>query len=161
MSFTTKQIALVYTTKPSCILSILGSSFIAYDVVRNSKENRGRRLSVNQLLLLIMSIADIIASIGFFLGPWPIPESLSHIFYGASGTTATCTAQGFVLLFAVPCVFVGNACLNVSCLLMIRYNWSEEKLQRLALPWFLFSILLVGSIEAFTALFMDLINGNP
>ena len=81
---------------------------------------------------MCISGIDLIIGICMFLSSWPIPRGTPGI-HAAIGTTSTCTAQGFFLQFAIMAPLY-NAALSLYYLLMIRYNWTEERLQKLRLP---------------------------
>lgn len=101
------------------------SSWIITEIIRDK-----RKLGlVYHRLLLVMSIGDVVLSIGFFLSTWPIPIGTPDI-YGAAGTTATCTAQGFFQQVAIVSQ-IYNAYLAIYFVLTIRYSWTEARLQKL------------------------------
>ena len=87
--------------------------------------------SINRILLS-MSIADIIFSIGWFLGVLPSPqETTSEYQWGAIGNTATCTMQGFLMQFGWTSGPLFNLTLSLYYVLIIRYNWKEDDLKSL------------------------------
>jgi hypothetical protein len=63
-------------------LSIAGSSFIVTDVLRSPKN----RSSPYHRIMLGMSICDLVASISYFLGRWPLPKN-DPSFSGGKGNT--------------------------------------------------------------------------
>jgi len=57
--FSPKQKSLAIVPKPFAILSLIGSSYIVYHILRNSK----RRKAVQYQILLGLSLSDILFSI--------------------------------------------------------------------------------------------------
>ena len=96
---------------------------------------------------MCISTVDLIIGTCMFLSTWPIPAGTVGV-YGASGTTATCTTQGFFLQLAIMAPLY-NAALSLYYLLMIRYSWSEERLRKLRVP--LHGAILVFGISTAVA----------
>ena len=89
-----KQAVLAWLPRVSAILSILGSTFIIYDTVKDQKQRKSLGKKVNKQLLLGLSVFDILGAWGYVFTTLPIPED--HVYgpiYGAKGNEATCTAQ--------------------------------------------------------------------
>ena len=86
--------ALHWVPKVSGLLSLLGSSYITYDILFRSKNNRRSpattsRKKVHQKynkqstfhrLLLALSISDVISSLGFILGSTMVPKEIPDYF---------------------------------------------------------------------------------
>ena len=70
---TSKVLAIM--VKCTAVPSIMGSSYIAYEVLRN-KRKRGKTY---HRLLLAMSISDIMSSTAIFVGSWAIPKGTEDI----------------------------------------------------------------------------------
>ena len=104
-------------------LSMIGSGLIIFEVLRDPKKRR----KVYHRLLLAMSICDFNTSFWYFLGTWPIPRGTSNVF-AASGTQASCTAQGFFIQFGIATP-IYNAALSFYYLLIIRYQWKEKRMK--------------------------------
>lgn len=117
-----------------CLLSILGSGYIIFNVV--SQEQKFEL--IYHRLMLGMSVSDLLASIAFFIGTWPMPSGTSvdggpnqsHCYYANVGNATTCAIQGFVIQTFTVAVPIYNAMLCIYFLLFIRYNWSEERLRK-------------------------------
>jgi hypothetical protein len=77
-----------------------------------------------------MSLVDLLSSTGWFLSTWATPEG--SILY-AKGNQASCNFQGFLLQMAIGGPLY-NGALILYYLLIIKYNWSNEKLVKLE-PW--------------------------
>lgn len=84
----------------------------------------GAGSSAIQRALVGMSCIDILASTGWFLSTWAVPEGS---FAFSRGNRATCTYQGFLLQLAVGAPLY-NCSLALYYLLIIKYNWTEEML---------------------------------
>lgn len=125
-----RDVASAIVPKIAAALSILGSSCIIAEVLVDHGQKKGRAVP---RLLLSMSISDLFFSFAWFLTTWPSPVGTNYV-WGAKGTTATCTAQGFFIQLGWIATPLFNISLSLFYLLMIRYNWSERKLNRLE-PW--------------------------
>ena len=110
-------------------LSVLGSTYIFQDLVLHKNPTR----RVYHRLVLGLSCADMIASIIFILSTWPIPET--HGVYLASGTTQTCTAQGFFNELGNLATPLYNASLCAYYVLVILMEWVEERIRSRAEPF--------------------------
>ncbi|KAL7530253.1 hypothetical protein ACHAXR_003389 [Thalassiosira sp. AJA248-18] len=106
-------------------LSLLGSCSILYDIWCDRKEKLKRPY---YRILLGMSIADAATSFWLGLSTWPIPRWTEGV-YGAAGTTASCTVQGFFVQLIVlsPCY---NLNLSLYYLLLGKYHLTEEQIAK-------------------------------
>merc|ERR1719401_349115 len=123
-------------------LSFLGSSYIVFDFVRNSANDCVRPIrravlrlnrdasnksgnSTYKRLIFAMSCIDMCTSLAYFLGTWPIPDGSGP--YMASGTLATCRAQGFFIQtgIAIPCY---NLSLSAYYLLVVARGWKRHQI---------------------------------
>lgn len=104
-------------------LSLMGSAFIFQDIVFHKNFYR-----VYHRLVLGLSCADIVASIVNILSTWPIPEGSKGVFL-ASGTTQTCTAQGFFNELGNLCTPLYNLSLCAYYVLVIRGGWTENEIK--------------------------------
>jgi hypothetical protein len=121
----------------------MGSAYIIRDVVITQRQTRGS-ISVYFELMLCMSLLDICGSIAWVFSTLPVPTTNVYgeqtTVYGAKGTDATCTMQGFLVQIGFSGIFY-NLALSVYYLLTIQYGWREDKLRR-ALPYFRFNFIL-------------------
>lgn len=117
--------ALAIVPKISGSLSLLGSLFVLQDILRNKKK-RGE--SVYHKIMLGLSLFDAMSSAANIFSTWPSPSNSS--IYGALGTTATCTAQGFFNEMGNLTTTLYVASLCVRYLLVVKYNWRESQLQK-------------------------------
>eukprot|EP00584_Thalassiosira_punctigera_P007922 CAMPEP_0172535842 /NCGR_PEP_ID=MMETSP1067-20121228/7677_1 /TAXON_ID=265564 ORGANISM="Thalassiosira punctigera, Strain Tpunct2005C2" /NCGR_SAMPLE_ID=MMETSP1067 /ASSEMBLY_ACC=CAM_ASM_000444 /LENGTH=453 /DNA_ID=CAMNT_0013320799 /DNA_START=364 /DNA_END=1725 /DNA_ORIENTATION=+ len=122
-------------------LSLCGSFFIFQDVVFHKKPIH----RVYHRLVLGLSCSDMIASIVNILSTWPIPEGSAGV-YLASGTTQTCTAQGFFNELGNLATPLYNASLCAYYVLVVRDGWMEDHIRTKAEPW----MHLVPATIAFT-----------
>jgi hypothetical protein len=72
---TTQSKVLGLMVKCTAIPSILGSSYIAFEVLRNKR----KRAKTYHRLLLAMSISDIMSSSTIFVGSWGIPKGTEGV----------------------------------------------------------------------------------
>lgn len=147
-----QQIALAVVPKFSSILSLLGSTWILVEVLTG----KGKLRQVYNRLLGMMALYDILESVWNFASTWPIPRGTQGV-WGASGTTATCAAQGFFLQFSLG-VPIYNACLSIYYLLIIRYGISEERIQRYIEPSMHVIVFLISGGTAFASAGLNLLN---
>jgi hypothetical protein len=85
--------SLVILPKISGILSCIGSGLLARHITKKGFKD----VSLTSRMLLGISIVDILGSfVAYFLGSWMAPRGT--LTYSA-GNTATCSFQGFVLVF--------------------------------------------------------------
>jgi hypothetical protein len=118
-------------------LSLAASSIIVYKIYRRFAESRGStnassKLTTYHRMLLGITFLDMLYAIGSLGGTFVIPASTGVVF--GHGTTATCSAQGFLLQTgaALP-VYI--ACLNLYFMLKIRYNVHDTILRSRYEPW--------------------------
>lgn len=78
--------------------------------------------------MLGLSFSDGIASVVNILSTWPIPEGTPGV-YLASGTTQTCTAQGFFNELGNMATPLYNASLCVYFVRKICDGWSEDEIK--------------------------------
>jgi hypothetical protein len=115
--------AIIWTSRCSGILSILGSTTIIFMILRGRKNIS----STHNRLLLCMSGVDILNSSA-------LAVSASAHNNGAQGNQATCTAQGFFITlgFAVP---LYNAMICLYYMAIIRFKLKEDVISTRYEPW--------------------------
>ena len=108
-----QQTANMVILRCSAILSILGSSYIIYNLLGPRRKTELNKRMFSRLLLLCLSISDVCSSIVLFLGTWPIPKEVSdndlyYNFYNTNiGTITTCNIQGLLLqIFYFTSIFL-------------------------------------------------------
>ncbi|KAL9188619.1 hypothetical protein ACHAXT_006997 [Thalassiosira profunda] len=117
--------ALAFVPKVTAPLSILGSCCIMYDILTDRQKKLKRPY---YRLMLGMSCSDALTSFWLFLSTWPIPEGTEGV-WGAAGTTASCTAQGFFIQLIVLSPFY-NLNLSLYYLLLGKYQMTEEQIAK-------------------------------
>jgi len=117
---------LVFAVVPrvAAACSLMGSSWIVIEVLRDSS----KRKKVYHRIMLGMSSFDIIGSMCYFLGRWPLPPD-APLLPGGVGTKATCTAQAFFGQAVVATVSY-NTVLAVQYLMIIKLNISESQIAK-------------------------------
>src|SRR5210317_1967516 len=145
MAFTAQQqLALDIIIRVTGMMSILGSSFIIYEVLKNPK----KRVMAYHLQMLALSIADFLYSTSLFVGNWPAPDS------------GWCTARGFLNLLTgtTEAMLSGGVC--VYYLFFVYFAWSEEKIIRYQRVFIIFPIIW-GLITSILTLAQGMINPGP
>ncbi len=100
-------------------------------------------------LIFGLSAADIIASFCMALSSTMVPKEMSYLVPFASGSTATCAFQGFLIIYATGVSARYNISVCFYFLAIITYNKKHDYIRRKLEPWFhVISILfsLVGSL---------------
>lgn len=120
----------------SAILSLVGSSFIVWNIIHKPSE---RRTTYHQLVFG-MSCFDIITSLAYALTGVLLPPYSGQ--YQAHGNHATCLLQGFMIQLGETSVFY-NLLLAVYFLLLIKYNWKERRFRQYR-NYFHLPILAIG-----------------
>ena len=137
----TEQIVLALAPKVAAFFSVLGSSYIIYDVLRKkttrqegqslySRRPRPQRsITTYHRLMVGLSVCDISMSCGLFTSTWFMPRNTPHV-WGARGTTVTCEVIGFFEQAGVAAVLY-NGSLSTYYLLRIRSSWVDAQILRI------------------------------
>ena len=121
----------------SASLSIIGSSYILHDILRDSKKKE----KFSNHIMAVLSFMDLLSSFfAAFLLQWPAPRGTAP---GSIGNNKTCTAAGIFGGLGFFCSTYYNASLAICYLLMVRYGWNEQRLRKEARPFLLFVPLLL------------------
>ncbi|KAL3801630.1 hypothetical protein HJC23_013135 [Cyclotella cryptica] len=126
----TKQAVLAWLPRVAAISSLMGSSFIIYDTQRTPL----KRAKVINKILCTISVFDFMGSLAMAFTTLPLPE-IDYI-YGSKGSKATCTAQGFFIQMGTIACLLGSS-LALYYNLTIKQGWSEPKLKRKQIVYFL------------------------
>mmetsp|Transcript_13580 Transcript_13580/g.30931 ORF Transcript_13580/g.30931 Transcript_13580/m.30931 type:complete len:328 (+) Transcript_13580:70-1053(+) len=129
MEYDSQSKTLALLPKFTGFLSLMGSLFIFQDVVLH----RFPRRRVYHRLVLGLSCSDMTASIVNIMSTWPIPAGTPGVFL-ARGTTQTCTAQGFFNELGNLATPLYNMSLCAYYVLVIREQWTEDKIRSKAEP---------------------------
>mmetsp|Transcript_23832 Transcript_23832/g.35203 ORF Transcript_23832/g.35203 Transcript_23832/m.35203 type:complete len:260 (-) Transcript_23832:232-1011(-) len=146
--------ALAIVPKCAGTLSFIGSFLVIFDICRDKK----KRESIFNRIMLGLSLFDMIASFVNILSTWPTPEGTAGI-YGASGTTATCTAQGFFNELGNITTPLYSAAQCVWYLLFLKYGWKEKDCRKYELAFHSIPIS-VGLTMAIVGLPLTLFNNS-
>ena len=144
MALTQQQLALDIIPRITAMMSILGSSFIMYEVLKNPK----KRGMAYHLQMLALSIADFLYSTSWLIYNWPAPDS------------GWCTANGFIFLLSGTPEAMLSAGVCVYYLLFVYFAWSDEKILRYQRVLIIFPIIW-GLITAILPLARGMINPSP
>ena len=127
MSTTTPTLAqqkgLAYACKPFAIISFLSCSYIIYYLLHKEHKRLSR---IYQRLVLSMNIALLPLSTSYILGSWAVPYNTPN-YVSASGTTNTCTAQGFISIMFAMVVPTYYGSLVLQAFMGMKNNYNEMK----------------------------------
>lgn len=141
-----KQAALVWMPRVGSILSALGSAYLIVGVLR---DERKRKKAIGEIIVFL-SVFDIIGSIGYAFTSLPTPKE--DYIYGAQGSKASCTAQGFFIQIGTVALYA-NVSIAFYYLMIIKYSWREERLKKSWVYPALFAVpLFIGFVFAFAGI---------
>jgi len=116
---------MVFLSRTAAILSLLGSSFILYDVLSDPKN----RDTVYHQILGAMACFDIVTAATWIFARMPIPKEVSFYVPGAMGTKETCIAQAFFVQPGFTSVLY-NVSLSIYYVLVIVRAWHESDIRK-------------------------------
>ena len=154
MSFSPIKKTLAILPKCTGFLSLMGSLFIFQDVIIHKRpiDRAYYRIMIG------LSCSDMIASTVNIFSTWPIPPDGDTFL--ASGTTATCTAQGFFNELGNLATPLYNTSLCLYYVLVIRQAWSEDRIRARAEPYMHAVPILIASTIAILGLPFTLYNNS-
>jgi len=150
----TQQKAISVAPITSAALSVCSGAIVAIYVIA-SKERR--TVGYHRIILLI-SIHIICHASALCFGTTPIPAFAQPPIYGASGTFATCEAQGFVQLFSGIASMLYYCSLPLVIFSRMCSNFVETRKTRSTEVWTHFVCNFVPLIMTLVALSRDYIN---
>ena len=106
----------------SSLLSIAGSSSIIFMASKTS------RTRIQQRILMGLSVADLISSVGFLIMPFTAPSFLG--LPGAVGNHTSCGISGFVSHFGGQAGAGYNSYLSLYYFLTVKRSWKEHHFNR-------------------------------
>jgi hypothetical protein len=126
-----KAKALAVIPKITGLFSLVGSLFVIHDILRRhsngiSSSNLKKGRSIYHRIMLGLSTFDAIASFVNILSTWPTPSDQSETIFGATGSTATCTAQGFFNELGNITTPLYSVSLCIWYLLALKHSWREQ-----------------------------------
>ena len=140
---------MIITYKITAGLSILGSSYIIQDILRDPQK---RNESTYHRIMFGLSCSDIIhSSFCYFLGTWVMPRG-EQLF--AVGSNATCNIAGFFSSIGYISTFLYSCSLATFYLLKLKYSWVDRKIKDIE-KWLLFLPCTGGFIGAISAATMS------
>lgn len=155
----TSSIFLSFEIIPKCTgaLSMISSTLLARHIITKKKWGD---VSLTNKILFAISIVDIIYSFFVsFLSTWMVPRGASHHASLAAGTTATCTAQGFIAVFSMSYFATAYTALAVLYWLIVHNGWTKNQLGQRKISFsFLLPPIFVASCFAVPPLFFGMYN---
>jgi len=141
--------ALQWTSRASAMLSFCGSTFILVDIISNKKKRR----TVFHGLLIGMAIFDIVTAVAWSFASSAIDPHDASWIYGAAGSKASCTAQGFFVQLGFTSIFY-NVSLTLYYTLVISKGWREFQLRKIRLymhltPFLVGAGLALGGLTSY------------
>ena len=135
-------------------LGLLGSIYIIQDILKDTR----RRKPTKNRIILFMSICDFLFSISSpILGPLLGPKEIGAP--GSIGNVTTCTIQGFMVLSSATTSAYYNVTLALCYLLIVRYEYSDDRLRKLE-PYFIYIPIGMGLLIAIPGLPLHIYNFN-
>ena len=130
--------------------SMLGSICIVMETHADWRQSRAT--TVTRILFLLHSL-NVLGMFGSMLHTIPAPKELperlqSKGLLGPRGSLTSCSIQGFLFQIAIQGVLLWDACLSMTYVMIIRWNWPDAKLVRFE-KWahaFIWTFVLVTSI---------------
>ena len=167
-----QQITLALAPKFAASLSLLGSSYIIWDILLHKKKRQRRSsrhnnnissssssITTYHRLLIGLSVCDLLMSAGLFTTTWPMPVDTTKHVFGAIGTVQTCEAVGFIEQAGVAAV-IYNASLSCYYLVRIRYGMAPHVIQSRLEPWMHAVPIVFGLTTMIASLQLDLYNSG-
>jgi len=129
-------------------LSLVGSTVIVCILLR---KKYNRLSSAVDRIIFGMSLANIISSLAGTLGTLPspshIPHTLSNMRFPGYGTTATCTAQGFLYHFGQSGTTLYYCALSIYYVVVMKTKMPEREVRRRIEP-FLHAVPILYSFSS-------------
>lgn len=121
---TSEQRALAYAPKPFALLSFLSSLFVMYYLLIRHPEKRKR---MYHRLMLSTFGCFLPLSFAIFWGTWAMPAELVPWAVGDTGTSLTCSIQGFIIIVFYLAFPFYYASFSVFAYVALKNNFEEEK----------------------------------
>ena len=129
-------------SRTAAILTVFGASYIIQDITKDAT----RRKETKNRIISFMSFCDLIAVfLGTVLSTVMVPKDIGVP--GARGNQLSCTIQGLVINVFGPASGLYNVTLAIFYLLLVRFDYSDEKLRKLE-PFFLYIPFVLSLIIA-------------
>ena len=133
-------------------LTLLGSGYIVQDILKDAT----RRKATKNRIMLFMSFCDILNSMVYSLPLNAMAPKDSGI-PGAIGNDITCAISGFTSRSCLIASSFFNVSLALCYLLIVKYEYSDERLCKLE-PYFLIIPILLSLVQSIPGLPYGLYN---
>jgi hypothetical protein len=149
-AFVSRRKAVALIPKITGLLSLLGSSYIIFDIAVRNRGNKMFQTTFHRLLIGL-SVADLFSSLAYFLSHWMFPAQVPlgtdpewyHVLFPyATGNQATCTTQGFLLQLGQLASILFTAFISIQFVLKVRYRWTASQMRRAEYVFFALGILI-------------------
>ena len=80
--------------------------------------------------LFVMQIGQVLVGLSWMVGVWAAPSFVPDAWSSEQGTILTCEIFGFFMSLGSSLVLLYNSALSVLYLLMVRYNWRTQSLNK-------------------------------
>jgi len=145
-----QQMTISIVFKVAAVFSIIGSSYIIFDILYKKKCIR----SPLHRIVLGLSVHDLIVSFfSSFLNTWMVPRESD--WWGAIGNCRTCAAQGFFFSFSFEGIMGYICMLSLYCFLKVRKDLEDAKFVKYVESWSHIVNFLFGLIYAIPSLFLN------
>lgn len=126
------------------LMSIIGSSTIIIDIVKNKRNV----MITHHRILIVLSACDIISSFAHGWSTWAVPQGQNmgwgnSYHYAAKGNDATCNAQAAGIQFGMTTAYL-SVSLSISYILIIKYGVTDATIKKYFEPFLIGFPLLVG-----------------
>mmetsp|Transcript_14990 Transcript_14990/g.28398 ORF Transcript_14990/g.28398 Transcript_14990/m.28398 type:complete len:459 (-) Transcript_14990:42-1418(-) len=160
-------ILVAFAPKIPAFLSVVGSYVMMREIAwillhRNKHRGPKEERISHPILCTLFSIclADIFYSLPFIFTTWAAPSHIDDpLLWGNVGSTATCTAQGFVLHLGAVSSPMFNFLQAFLSVFFVKYSWSEARVavleQRFQIGLWTFALL-----TATVPLFLNMYNNG-
>lgn len=152
-----QKLVFIYLRRCSACLSVVGSSLLLYMIITGYRRGPGK-MNTYHRFVLGLTIGDFMYSVCAVAGSLPVPAEISWIAPEASGNTATCTAQGFIIHLFISINTWYNALLLIFYVMVVRYNAKERTIRRCFEPISHLLALSVPLAQALVCLVWDMYN---
>lgn len=142
-----QKLALNWSSAPSAFLSFVCSALIISHAFRSRAR---QKLTTYHRLVIGLSIFDIISSISIFSG--------SFFFQDMDEPTSQCNVNGFLQFLSLFAAALYNTALSIMFLLIVRFDISDQVLQKYYEPIFHFVAIVPFFIIAVFGLFAQVYN---
>lgn len=128
-SYSKEAVLLATIPKITAALSVIGSTLILVYVLKRKRE--GRVIQVYHRIMFSMACGDLVSSLNYFAGTFPIPQGTTGDFgpvFWALGSPMSCRICGaWAQLQVLSPVY--NGVLALYYLLVVKFQWNEQRVK--------------------------------